>query len=56
MNSSATRSWTPSATWRWRAHPLIARFEGVKSGHGLNNRLLRALFSDPANYELVTLP
>jgi UDP-3-O-[3-hydroxymyristoyl] N-acetylglucosamine deacetylase len=37
-------------------HPLIARFEGVKSGHGLNNRLLRALFSDPANYELVTLP
>jgi UDP-3-O-[3-hydroxymyristoyl] N-acetylglucosamine deacetylase len=36
--------------------PLIARFEGVKSGHGLNNRLLRALFSDPANYELVTLP
>lgn len=37
-------------------HPLIARFEGVKSGHGLNNRLLRALFSDPANYALVTLP
>jgi len=37
-------------------HALIARFEGVKSGHGLNNRLLRALFSDPANYELVTLP
>jgi UDP-3-O-[3-hydroxymyristoyl] N-acetylglucosamine deacetylase len=36
--------------------PLIARFEGVKSGHGLNNRLLRALFSGPANYELVTLP
>jgi UDP-3-O-[3-hydroxymyristoyl] N-acetylglucosamine deacetylase len=36
--------------------PLLARFEGVKSGHGLNNRLLRALFSDPANYELVTLP
>ena len=36
--------------------PLIARFEGVKSGHGLNNRLLRALFSDPDNYELVTLP
>jgi UDP-3-O-[3-hydroxymyristoyl] N-acetylglucosamine deacetylase len=36
--------------------PLIARFEGVKSGHGLNNRLLRALFADPANYEMVTLP
>ena len=37
-------------------HPLIARFEGFKSGHGLNNRLLRALFSDPGNYEIVTLP
>ena len=36
--------------------PLIARFEGMRSGHGLNNRLLRALFADPANYELVTLP
>jgi UDP-3-O-[3-hydroxymyristoyl] N-acetylglucosamine deacetylase len=36
--------------------PLIARFEGVRSGHGLNNRLLRALFQDPANYETVTLP
>ncbi len=36
--------------------PLIARFQGVKSGHGLNNRLLRALFSDPGNYELVMLP
>jgi UDP-3-O-[3-hydroxymyristoyl] N-acetylglucosamine deacetylase len=30
--------------------PLIARFEGVRSGHGLNNALLRALFADPANY------
>lgn len=36
--------------------PLLARFHGVKSGHGLNNRLLRALFADPANYEMVTLP
>lgn len=36
--------------------PLIARFEGVRSGHGLNNRLLRALFADPANYEMVMLP
>ncbi|MES2255185.1 MAG: UDP-3-O-acyl-N-acetylglucosamine deacetylase [Pseudomonadota bacterium] len=36
--------------------PLIARFEGVRSGHGLNNRLLRALFSDSGNYEFVTLP
>ena len=31
-------------------HPLIARFEGKKSGHATNNALLRALFSDPANY------
>lgn len=37
-------------------HPLIGRFEGVRSGHGLNNRLLRALFAEPGNYELVTLP
>ena len=27
-----------------------ARFVGHKSGHGLNNRLLRALFSDSANW------
>lgn len=31
--------------------PLIARFAGRKSGHATNNALLRALFSDPANYE-----
>jgi UDP-3-O-[3-hydroxymyristoyl] N-acetylglucosamine deacetylase len=36
--------------------PLIARFEGVKSGHALNNALLRALFSDPGNYRMVTAP
>ena len=35
--------------------PLIARFEGVRSGHGLNNALLRALFADPANYAWVEL-
>jgi len=35
--------------------PLIARFEGVRSGHGLNNALLRALFADPANYDWVEL-
>ena len=33
--------------------PLIARFEGVRSGHGINNALLRALFADPANYAWV---
>jgi len=31
--------------------PVIARFEGRKSGHATNNALLRALFSDPQNYE-----
>jgi len=36
--------------------PLLARFQGRKSGHGLNNALLRALFSDPSHYEKVMLP
>jgi UDP-3-O-[3-hydroxymyristoyl] N-acetylglucosamine deacetylase len=31
---------------------LIGRFEGRRSSHTLNNRLLRALFADPANYRL----
>ncbi|HEY2034971.1 MAG TPA: UDP-3-O-acyl-N-acetylglucosamine deacetylase, partial [Rhizomicrobium sp.] len=31
--------------------PLIARFEGVKSGHATNNAVLRALFADSRNYE-----
>ena len=35
--------------------PLIARFEGVKSGHGTNNAVLRALFADPANYVTIAL-
>lgn len=35
--------------------PLIARFEGKKSGHTTNNALLRALFAGPANYALVEL-
>lgn len=35
--------------------PLIARFEGVKSGHTTNNAVLRALFADPANYEIVAI-
>ena len=34
--------------------PVIARFEGCRSSHALNAALLRALFSDPANYEKVT--
>jgi UDP-3-O-[3-hydroxymyristoyl] N-acetylglucosamine deacetylase len=30
--------------------PLIGRFEGFRSSHSLNNRLLRALFADPSAY------
>jgi UDP-3-O-[3-hydroxymyristoyl] N-acetylglucosamine deacetylase len=33
--------------------PVIGRFEGRRSGHALNNALLRALFSDPGNYQLL---
>lgn len=33
--------------------PVIARFEGRRSSHALNAALLRALFSDPTNYEIV---
>jgi UDP-3-O-[3-hydroxymyristoyl] N-acetylglucosamine deacetylase len=36
--------------------PILGRFEGRRSGHALNNQLLRALFSEPANYERVRLP
>ncbi|MGB8366609.1 MAG: UDP-3-O-acyl-N-acetylglucosamine deacetylase [Rhizomicrobium sp.] len=30
---------------------IVGAFEGHRSGHALNNALLRALFADPANYE-----
>ena len=33
--------------------PLLARFQGVRSGHGLNNALLRALFADPGAFRRV---
>lgn len=35
-------------------HSLIGEFSGFKSGHGLNNRLLRALVADPMAWEEVT--
>src|SRR5690606_8305341 len=35
-------------------YSLIGAFSGYKSGHGLNNRLLRALTADPEAWELVT--
>jgi UDP-3-O-[3-hydroxymyristoyl] N-acetylglucosamine deacetylase len=36
-------------------HPIIGRFEGRKSGHALNNALLRALFADPSSHRLVDI-
>lgn len=33
--------------------PLRGRFTGHRSGHGLNNRLLRAFFADAANWRFV---
>lgn len=35
-------------------HSLIGAFEGNKSGHALNNRLLRALLADQSAWELVS--
>lgn len=35
-------------------HPLIGAFTGVKSGHALNNKLLRALLADAEAWEFVT--
>jgi UDP-3-O-[3-hydroxymyristoyl] N-acetylglucosamine deacetylase len=34
-------------------HSLIGEFSGHKSGHALNNRLLRMLLSDPSSFEEV---
>jgi UDP-3-O-[3-hydroxymyristoyl] N-acetylglucosamine deacetylase len=35
--------------------PVIGHFHGRQSGHALNNRLLRALFSDPANWAMAEI-
>ena len=35
-------------------HPLLASYTAHKSGHGLNNKLLRALLADRTAYEIVT--
>ena len=37
-----------------RGHPLIGAFSGYKSGHALNNALLRALLADEQAWEFVT--
>ena len=35
--------------------PLIGRYEGLRAGHAMNNRVLRALFADASAYEIVDL-
>ncbi|MGH8672426.1 MAG: UDP-3-O-acyl-N-acetylglucosamine deacetylase, partial [Burkholderiales bacterium] len=35
-------------------HPLVGAFSGHKSGHALNNRLLRSLLADPQAWEYLT--
>jgi UDP-3-O-[3-hydroxymyristoyl] N-acetylglucosamine deacetylase len=35
-------------------HPLLAAYGAFKSGHALNNKLLRAALADPSCYEMVT--
>jgi UDP-3-O-[3-hydroxymyristoyl] N-acetylglucosamine deacetylase len=34
-------------------HPLIGAYSAFKSGHALNNKLLRALLADPSSFEVV---
>ncbi len=36
--------------------PILGAFEGYKSGHALNNKLVRALLADQAAWEEVTYP
>ena len=33
--------------------PILGRYTGIRAGHALTNRLLRALFADPAAYRFV---
>ena len=35
-------------------HQIIAQFDAFKSGHALNNKLLRAIQADPSSFEIVT--
>lgn len=36
--------------------PILGRFDGVRAGHGLNNKLLLALFSNPHAWEYIEGP
>ena len=35
-------------------HPILGAYSAYKSGHALNNKLLRKLFAEPGAYEVVT--
>ncbi|MCE2680230.1 MAG: UDP-3-O-acyl-N-acetylglucosamine deacetylase [Burkholderiales bacterium] len=35
-------------------HPIVGAYTAFRSGHGLNNQLIRAVLADQANYEMVT--
>jgi UDP-3-O-[3-hydroxymyristoyl] N-acetylglucosamine deacetylase len=35
--------------------PIIGKFTGIKSGHDLNNKLLRAIFADPKSWKMVDM-
>ena len=35
-------------------HPLLASYTAHKSGHGMNNQLLRALLAQPDAYEIIS--
>jgi UDP-3-O-acyl N-acetylglycosamine deacetylase len=37
-------------------HPIIGAFEGYKSGHAINNALLRAVLADETAYQWVEFP
>jgi len=37
-------------------HPIVGAYTAVKSGHALNNALLRKLLEDPSAYEISTFP
>lgn len=35
-------------------HQILAKFDGFKAGHAVNNALLREVLANPASYEIVT--
>jgi UDP-3-O-[3-hydroxymyristoyl] N-acetylglucosamine deacetylase len=35
-------------------HPILGAYSAFRSGHGMNNQLIRAVLSDETNYEIVT--